>query len=131
MASGAALAVVVAAFTIGYTVAPDGETFGPGYALHAVGSSNAAGTASMRVESYGTEVHLDLKGLTGGPGTYYECLWWSNSGVRTAGTFKADTDDRTEVDLVTVPDHRGDWKLQIVEHRPGTKAGVPVLQSST
>jgi hypothetical protein len=131
LASAAALVVVVGSFAVGYLAAPGAEGFGPRYALHAVGGSGASGTAAMRVESYGTEVHLDLKGLHGGPGTYYECLWWSGNGVRTAGTFKAADRDRTEVDLVTVPDHRGDWTLQVVEHRAGAKTGVPVLQSQT
>ncbi len=86
----------------------------------------------MRPESHGTDVKLVVAGLpTSGTGTYYECIWWTQDKVRSAGTFKVAKAGQTELELVTAADLHPGWQLEILEHPDGVGKPVTVLTSPT
>lgn len=135
---GAAVAVlaVAAAFLVGFLVARPNE---PGYrqavALHpptsAAPVSSARGTVAVRPVDHGTEVRLDVSGLPATAGTWYECLWWSNDGLRSAGTFRVRAGAATQVELTTAAELHPGWRLAILEHPAGRAVPVTVLSTST
>jgi len=130
--AGGVLAVA-AAFVIGLIVAaPSNPGYRQSVALHAAAASPAAsGTVAVRPVTHGTEVRLDVRGLPHGAGTYYECLWWSNDAVRSAGTFTVSPAGATGVELTTAAELHPGWRLAILEHPGGRSAPVTVLETST
>ena len=131
--------LVAAAFLIGLMVAaPDETGYSQAVALHPATSAqgvaaapSARGTVAVRPVDHGTEVRLNVSGLPATTGTYYECLWWSADGVRSAGTFRATTGGATQVELTTVAELHPGWRLAILEHPAGRAAPVTVLSTST
>jgi hypothetical protein len=89
----------------------------------------ASGTATLAVVSGGLQVGLDLAGLPT-DAEFFECLWHTDGGTRSAGTFGA-TDGLAKVNLVVAP-FAGPpkWTLDIVAHIPGEEPRV-VLTAST
>jgi anti-sigma factor RsiW len=129
------LLVVAAAFLVGFMVArPEDSGYTQAVALHpaaSVAAPSARGTVAVRPVDHGTEVRLDVSGLPATAGTWYECLWWSNDGVRSAGTFRVSSGAATQVELTTAAElHRG-WRLAILEHAAGRAVPVTVLSTST
>lgn len=133
-----AVVAVAAAFLVGLMVASPHE---PGYsqavALQPASTKagitptpDASGRVAVRTVDHGTEVRLDVQGLPS-TGTWYECLWWSADGVRSAGTFRVPDGGATEVELTTAAELRPGWRLAILEHRGRTAAPVTVLETST
>jgi Putative zinc-finger len=139
VAVGSAVAVlaVAAAFLIGLMVASPTE---PGYsqavalrpATTPAGITpvpEASGQVAVRTVDHGTEVRLEVHGLPS-TGAWYECLWWSADGVRSAGTFRVPGGGATDVELTTAAELRPGWRLAILEHRGRTAAPVTVLETS-
>jgi hypothetical protein len=133
--AGIAVSVLAmaAAFLIGLSVAaPTDPGYSQAVALHAAAANpSASGTVAVRPVTHGTEVRLNVRGLPAGSGTYYECLWWSNSGVRSAGTFTVTATGATGVELTTAAELHPGWRLAILEHPGGRSAPVTVLETST
>ncbi len=135
-----AVVAVAAAFLIGLMVATPTEA---GYsqsvalrppaatAAHPAPSPTATGAVAVRPADHGTEVRLQVSGLPTTAGTYYECLWWSADGVRSAGTFRVATSGTTQVELTTAAELRPGWRLAILEHPGGRSEPVTVLSTST
>jgi len=140
--AGAVAAVVLAvaaAFLIGVMVArPDDSGYRQAVALHpatsgpgAQAAPSAEGSVAVRPVAHGTEVRLDVAGLPATPGTWYECLWWSSEGVRSAGTFRVSSGAATQVELTTAAELHPGWRLAILEHPAGRAAPVTVLSTAT
>ena len=126
----AAVALVVA-LLVGVVIGqPSSPSFSTPIALQAVDGASSSGTAALRVTDAGTVVRLDLTGLTTGDGTYFECLWTSNQGAQSAGTFRAAADGSVQVDLVTAARRYPGWTLEIVEHPAGAADGRAVLRAA-
>jgi len=126
----AAVALVVA-LLVGVVIGqPSSPSFSAPIALQTVDGASSSGTAALRVTDAGTVVRLDLTGLTTGDGTYFECLWTSNQGAQSAGTFRAAADGSVQVDLVTAARRYPGWTLEIVEHPAGAADGRPVLRAA-
>jgi hypothetical protein len=133
----AAVAVLVA-LLVGVALGrPDSPTFSAPIALQAAdtsgvasGGPTAAGTAALRPTDTGTLVRLDLTGLPTADGTWFECLWSSNQGDQSAGTFRAAADGSVHVDLMTAARRYPGWTLVIVEHAGGAADGRPVLRAT-
>ncbi len=127
--------LVVVAFLMGVLVArPNDSGYSQAVALHPAASSpspSAQGTVAVRPVGHGTEVRLDVSGLPATAGTWYECLWWSNDGVRSAGTFRVTAGAATQVELTTAAELHPGWRLAILEHPAGRSAPVTVLSTST
>jgi hypothetical protein len=129
---GAAAALAVAAaLVIGVLIArPSDPSFSQPISLQAVGGVPASGTAALRPTGSGTVVRLDLEGLPTGGDVYFECVWSSNRGTHTAGTFRSTPDGSAQVDLVTAALRYPGWTLEIVEHTDGGSSSNTVLQAS-
>lgn len=133
----AALAVA-AALIVGVMIGrPSQPSFSSPIALQAVSTGPgavasdvvASGTASLRATDAGTVVRLDLNGLPAADGAFFECIWTSNQGTQSAGTFRAGADGSARVDLLTAARRYPGWTLVIVAHAEGDQDGQPVLHA--
>ena len=141
LAIGGAMAVlaVAAAFLIGLMVAtPSQLGYSQAVALRPAPAAqgpmptpDAHGVVAVRPVDHGTEVRLSVSGLPASAGTYYECLWWSADGVRSAGTFTLPATGSARVELTTAAELHPGWRLAILEHPAGRGVPVTVLQTST
>ena len=133
----AALAVA-AALIVGVMIGrPSHPSFSSPIALQAVATAPGtatstgvpSGTASLRATDAGTVVRLDLSGLPAADETFFECIWTSNQGTQSAGTFRAGSDGSARVDLLTAARRYPGWTLVIVAHAEGDQDGQPVLHA--
>ena len=131
-AAGVAVAMLLA-FAVGLVVAaPSEPAYGAPIALHAVGGSGAAGTVAVRAADHGTEVRLRLRQLPAATGTWYECVWWSDSGGRwSAGTFRPGPTASTDVELLAAAKLHPGWRVAILEHTADRPQPVTVLTTTT
>ena len=133
----AALAVA-AALIVGVMIGrPSPPSFSSPIALQAVSTGPGtlasdgvpSGTASLRATDAGTVVRLDLTGLPVADSSFFECIWTSNQGTQSAGTFRAVADGSARVDLLTAVRRYPGWTLVIVAHTAGDQHGQPVLHA--
>jgi hypothetical protein len=131
--AAAAAVAIAAALLVGVLIGrPSNPSFSSPIALQAVpsaGTTPPSGHASLRPTGAGTVVRLDLDGLSTTDGTFFECLWTSNQGTQSAGTFRSGADGSVHVDLVTAARRYPGWTLVIVEHPAGSPDGQPVLRA--
>jgi Putative zinc-finger len=129
---GVAVVSLAAAFTIGVVVRPHEAPYSAPVALKATNGSAATGSVAVRHEAHGTDVKLIVQGLSSPKaGTYYQCIWWSDTRQRSAGTFKVLPKGQTEVELVTAAAIEPGWQLDVIEYPGGVGKGVTVMSSPT